>query len=292
MRYPLLKVLRRAALRCGVLIVTMSVVAIVPAAGLGTRLRPLSDAIPKEMLPVGRALALERIVAELRAAGAERIIFVVSPQKEAFLKNHFGMGFGYAIQPEMRGLGEAILRARELAQGASRLIIALGDAVFEEPELGGITRRVLAADSSLAIAVQRVPRERLSKYGVVAPTLAPPLLGAGGATFAIQDIVEKPAPEEAPSEFAVTARYALPTTLFETLEKTPPAKNGEIQLTDAIKTLLQTGVPGSAVPLLPGETRHDIGGFETYFKAFVAFAINDPEYGAALRTYLKETLQL
>lgn len=272
----------------------MSVVAIVPAAGLGTRLRPLSDAIPKEMLPVGRALALERIVAELRAAGAERIVFVVSPQKEAFLKNHFGADFGYAVQPEMRGLGEAILRARGLAQGASRLLIALGDAVFEEPELGGITRRVLAADSPLTIAVQRVPRERLSKYGVVSP--APPAPKMGGArvsgAFAIQDIVEKPAPEDAPSEFAVTARYVLPDTLFETLEKTPPAKNGEIQLTDAIKTLLQTGVPGSAVPLLPGETRHDIGGFETYFKAFVTFAINDPEYGAALRTYLKETLQL
>jgi UTP--glucose-1-phosphate uridylyltransferase len=265
----------------------MSVVAIVPAAGLGTRLRPLSDAIPKEMLPVGRALALERIVAELRAAGAERIVFVVSPQKEAFLKNHFGADFGYAVQPEMRGLGEAILRVRGLAQGASRLLIALGDAVFEEPELGGITRRVLAADSPLTIAVQRIPRERLSKYGVVSPKS-----GTEGATFVIQDIVEKPAPEDAPSEFAVTARYVLPDTLFETLEKTPPAKNGEIQLTDAIKTLLQTGVPGSAVPLLPGETRHDIGGFETYFKAFVTFAINDPEYGAALRTYLKETLQL
>ena len=257
------------------------------AAGLGTRLRPLSKAIPKEMLPVGRALALERIVAELHAAGADRIVFVVSPPKETFLKSHFGKGFGYVIQPEMRGLGEAVLRAREQAKGASRLLVALGDAVFEEPELGGLTRRVLATDSPIAIAVQRVPREHLSKYGVVAPKE-----GTDGAAFAIKGIVEKPAPEDAPSEFAVTARYALPDTLFETLEKTPPAINGEIQLTDAIQSLLRAGVPGSAVPLLPGETRHDIGGFETYFKTFITFAINDPEYGAALRTYLKETLQL
>jgi UTP--glucose-1-phosphate uridylyltransferase len=265
----------------------MSVVAIVPAAGLGTRLRPLSDAIPKEMLPVGRALALERIVAELRASGVERIVFVVSPAKEAFLRKHFGESFGYALQPEMRGLGDAILQARALASGASRLLVALGDAVFEEPELGGLTRRVLATDSPISIAVQQVPRERLSKYGVVSPEA-----GTTGSAFTIQDIVEKPAPDEAPSDFAVTARYVLPDTLFETLEKTPPAKNGEVQLTDALRLLLRAGVPGSAVPLLPGETRHDIGGFETYFKAFVTFAINDPEYGAALRTYLKETLQL
>lgn len=265
----------------------MSVVAIVPAAGLGTRLRPLSDAIPKEMLPVGRALALERIVAELRAADVERIVFVVSPQKEAFLRKHFGESFGYALQTQMRGLGDAILQARVQASGASRLLVALGDAVFEEPTLGGVTRRVLAADSPLAIAVQQVPRERLSKYGVVAPTA-----GTNSSAFLIKGIVEKPAPDEAPSDFAVTARYALPSTLFETLERTPPAKNGEIQLTDSLQSLLRAGVPGSAVPLLPGETRHDIGGFETYFKAFVTFAMNDPEYGAALRTYLKETLQL
>jgi UTP--glucose-1-phosphate uridylyltransferase len=264
------------------------VVAIVPAAGLGTRLRPLSDAIPKEMLPVGRALALERIVAELHAAGIERIVFVVSPQKEGFIRNHFGPRFGYVLQPEMRGLGEAILRARPHTEGASRLLVALGDAVFEEPVLGGLTRRVLAADSPLAIAVQQLPRERLAKYGVVAPTSEETSTGS----FRIKDIVEKPAPQDAPSDFAVTARYALPDTLFETLEKTSPAKSGELQLTDALQTLLRAGVPGSAVPLLPGETRHDIGGFETYFKAFVTFAMNDPDHGAALRTYLKETLQL
>jgi UTP--glucose-1-phosphate uridylyltransferase len=163
------------------------------------------------------------------------------------------------------------------------------DAVFEEPELGGLTRRVLATDSPIAIAVQQVPRERLSKYGVVSPAPSAPM---NGGTFRVSDIVEKPTPEDAPSDFAVTARYVLPDTLFETLEKTPPAKNGEVQLTDALRLQLRAGVPGSAVPLLPGETRHDIGGFETYFKAFVTFAINDPEYGAALRTYLKETLQL
>ena len=238
------------------------------------------------MLPVGRRLALEHIVAELQAAGAERIIFVVSPQKEAFLRKHFGEGFGYALQPEMKGLGDAVLRARAQARGATRLLVALGDAVFDEPETGGITHRLLAAQAPLAIAVQRVPRERLSRYGIVAPR------GSTQAeTFPIKDIVEKPAPEDAPSDFAVTARYLLPESLFSALETTLPGKGGEIQLTDAIRTLLQTGTPGVAVPLQQGETRHDIGGFETYFKAFVTFALKDPDYGAALRDYLKETLQ-
>lgn len=263
----------------------MSVVAIVPAAGFGSRLKPLSDAIPKEMLPVGRRLALERIVAELQAAGTDRIVFVVSPQKEGFIRKHFGEGFGYALQPEMKGLGDAVLRARLEARGATRLLVALGDAVFEEPELGGITRRLLAAQAPLAIAVQRVPPERLSRYGIVAPTDR-----VEGAWFPISGILEKPTPEEAPSDFAVTARYLLPESLFSVLETTQPGKGGEIQLTDAIRTLLQTGTPGVAVPLQPGETRHDIGGFETYFKAFVTFALQDPDYGAALRDYLKETL--
>lgn len=264
----------------------MSVVAIVPAAGLGTRLRPLSDAIPKEMLPIGRQLALERIVEELQTAGAERIVFVVSPAKESFLRKHFGESFGYVLQPEMKGLGHAVLQARHEVQGASRLIVALGDAVFEEPELGGLTKRLITTDSPLAIAVQQVPRERLSRYGIVAPATEPV-----GTSFPIRDIVEKPEPDEAPSNFAVTARYLLPDTVFEALETTKPGKGGEIQLTDAIRALLKNGTPAVAVPLQSGETRHDIGGFETYFKAFVTFALQDPDYGAALRDYLKETLR-
>jgi UTP--glucose-1-phosphate uridylyltransferase len=269
----------------------MSTVAIVPAAGLGTRLRPLSDAIPKEMLPVGRQLALERIASELVAAGVDRILFVLSPNKLAMVRDYFGEGarFSYVVQSEMRGLGDAVLQAREWASGATKLLVALGDAVFEEPVLGGLTRRLLAQTpvNSLAIAVQRVPKERLSRYGIIAPKAA---VSPEASVFAIADIIEKPTPEAAPSDFAVTARYVLPDSIFDVLQKTMPAANGEVQLTDALRSLLASGIDGVAIPLDKDEIRHDIGSLETYFKAFLSFALNDPDYGAVMRTHLLEKL--
>lgn len=274
--------------------------AIVPAAGFGTRLRPLTDAIPKEMLPVGRRLALEHIVDELKAAGMTTIVFVLSPAKEAFIRKHFGDGadgitFRYAIQPEMRGLGEAVLRAEPFVEGERPFVVALGDAVFDEPVRGGLTRRLAASaaesEASVGLIVQRVPRERISRYGVVTPTDADALAqGSTPLSFAISDIVEKPAPEEAPSEFAAAARYIARPGIFATLRETPPGKGGEIQLTDALRMQLQEGRPGVAVPLQAGEVRHDIGSLDSYFKAFAAFALADPEQGEAFRAYLRERL--
>ena len=175
-------------------------VGVIPAAGLGTRLRPLtSGALPKEMLPVGRKLALERIVDELRAAGVTRIVFVLSPAKEDLIRRHFGDAaedatFVYVLQPEMRGLGDAVLRARSAVGAAARFVVALGDAVFEEPETGGLTRRLwdatADADAAVGIAVQRVPPERISRYGVVKPAarrMAPPAPNSGGARNSVGD---------------------------------------------------------------------------------------------------------
>lgn len=269
--------------------------AVVPAAGFGTRLRPLTDAIPKEMLPVGGRLALERIVDELRAAGMRRVVFVLSPAKLERVRSHFGDGaegvsYAYALQPEMRGLGDAILRAEPLLDSAAPFLVALGDAVFEEPEPGGLTRRLVdsfvEAGATLGLLVQRVPRERLSRYGVVKP--------AGdntGAYLAISDIVEKPAPEEAPSDLAAAARYVAAPEVFGVLRETPPGLGGEIQFTDAMRAQLHAGRPGIAVPLQPGEVRHDIGNLESYYRAFAAFALRDPDHGAAFRAYLAGQLQ-
>jgi UTP--glucose-1-phosphate uridylyltransferase len=278
--------------------------AVIPAAGWGTRLRPLTaGALPKEMLPVGRHLALERIVEELRAAGVRRIVFVTSPAKEGLFRRHFGDGmeglsFAYALQPEMRGLGDAVLRARPLVDdggAGDRVLIALGDAVVEEEVPGVLTGRLLRAaaerDATVGLVVQRVGPDRISRYGVVRPAGNGAAAIAGGDPFPITDIVEKPAPEEAPSPFAAAARYVITARdLFETLERTPPAANGELQLTDALRGLLRDGARGVAVPLRPGEVRHDLGGLDSYYRAFAAFALRDPDHGEGLRQWLRDRI--
>lgn len=262
--------------------------AVVPAAGWGTRLRPLSDTIPKELLPLGRRVVLEHILVELATAGLSRVIFVVSPAKESLIRNRFGsksegLCIDYALQSEMRGLGDAVLQTAPLLSGESGFFVALGDAVFVEAEPGAIARRLLTGSEPIAIAVQKVAKEKLSRYGVVKP-----IDSADIVRFTIDGIVEKPAPEDAPSDFAVAARYRLPATIFESLRAVVPDARGEIHLTGAIAALLTAGVPGVAVPLQSGEARHDIGNFETYWRAFVTFALADPEHGDGLRRFLEE----
>jgi UTP--glucose-1-phosphate uridylyltransferase len=244
------------------------------------------------MLPVGRRLALEHIVDELSAAGMRRVVFVISPAKEALIRRHFGerdasgVTFGYALQPEMRGLGDAILRVAPLVEG-SPFVVALGDAVLEEPVVGGLTRRLVdiwaAEKATIGLAVQRVARERISRYGVVRPA---PGAAPGAAFLVITDIVEKPAPDEAPSDLAAAARYVLAPEALAVLRDTAPAANGEVQLTDAIRTLLRGGRRGVAVPMAAGEARHDLGGLDSYFRAFAAFALTDEQHGADLTRWL------
>ncbi len=277
---------------------TLPIVAVIPAAGFGTRLRPLTNTLPKEMLPVGRHLALEQIVAEMQAAGITKIVFVLSPAKESLIRGRFGetdaetgTAFAYVLQKEMRGLGDAILRAEAQVPGDRPFVVALGDAVFEEAVVGGLTRRLVtaaaAADAAVGLTVQQVPPERISKYGIVKPASVPVSVNSDGF-FRITDIVEKPAPGDAPSDYAATARYVVSPDVFAVLRETKPGKGGEIQFTDAMRTLLAAGRTGVAVPLLPDEARHDLGGLDSYFKAFAAFALADPDHGVSLRAYLED----
>ena len=228
---------------------------------------------------MGRRLALERIVDELCAAGIPKVAFVISPAKEALLRHHFGEGdgagmtFAYVLQPEMRGLGDAVLKAAPLLEGGSPFVVALGDAVFEEPTVGGLTRRLVditaAQKADVGLVVQRVPRERISRYGVV-----------------------KPAPADAPSDFAAAARYVVAPDVFAYLRKTPPGSGGEVQLTDALRAMLRDGRGGVAVPLQRGEARHDIGGLDSYFRAFAVFALRDPDHGEGFGEWLRARLNV
>lgn len=262
-------------------------------------MRPLSDAIPKELLPLGRKTALQHLVSELTSAGIQRIVFVTSPAKETALRGAFGdfdketgTEFRYALQQTMRGLGDAILQAQTFVQQNEPILVALGDAVMSEPTIGGLTARLIESCASdkqtVGLAVQEVPPEKISRYGIVDPVKASDI--AKDAFFAIQGIVEKPKPEVAPSNFAAAARYVLPFAVFETLQMTAPDGKGEVQLTDAMRTLLGTGHPGVAVPLRPDEMRHDIGGFDSYYRAFVLFALADSETGVGFRRELSTIL--
>ena len=125
----------------------------------------------------------------------------------------------------------------------------------------------------------------MSHYGVAAPV-------SPGDVFELADVIEKPSPDEAPSNLAIAASYVLSPAVFDALEKTPPGKGGEIQLTDALRALIREGGKAYGVRLTGGERRYDIGNFDAYFQAFVEFALADPRHGEALRRHLEELLHV
>lgn len=290
--------------------------AVIPAAGKGTRLWPLTKSQPKEMLPVGHKPTIQHVVEELLAAGVQHILLITGWQKRAiedhFDRDHGGLrtssslpdGVGclgledlnarlfYVRQEEQRGLGDAI-RYAEGFVGGEPFVVALGDTLIHTPAGQPLlVERLMACHrerrGAMVIAVERVGPKDTRKYGIVQP--AEPLEEAEGP-FPIVDIVEKPAPEAAPSRWAVASRYILVPAVFEYLRRTPPGINNEIQLTDAIRAMLRDGYPVWCVPLRPGEKRHDIGNFETYAKAFIEMALRDEKFGKALRAHLRQLLE-
>jgi UTP--glucose-1-phosphate uridylyltransferase len=134
------------------------------------------------------------------------------------------------------------------------------------------------------IAFETVSREDVVHYGIARPR------DAEADVFELADIVEKPSVAEAPSTLAVAARYVFAPVIFELLARTPPGKGGEIQLTDAVRTLVRQGGKVIGMRLAPGERRFDIGNFDSYFRAFVEFALSDPRYGAGLREFVRSLI--
>jgi UTP--glucose-1-phosphate uridylyltransferase len=267
--------------------------AIIPAAGLGTRLRPLTRAIPKEMLPLGRKPVLEYVLEEIRAAGIKKALFVISPGKE-MIRQYFGDGSAwgvecvYVVQPEMRGLGDAILCGREWTQGEPTAVV-FGDCIIESGDdlpLSRLVKTHVQNEATGTVLVEHVARERTSRYGIVSPADE----ATDGAAFAIGGIVEKPAPEAAPSTLAVAARWVLDPTVFEMLHRMRPAIEGEMDLTSSVAACLAEGYTGWAVPLQAGERRRDIGGWQSYLEAVAVYAAADREFGETARAAaLKET---
>jgi len=288
-------------------------IAIVPVAGQGTRLLPSTKSQPKEMLPVGRKPVVQYVVEELALSGIRRLLFITGPGKTS-IENHFDinwelvsylretgreeqleeldferqkMEYFYTRQRRQLGLGHAVLCAQPLI-GEQPFVVALGDSIIGLHAQSDIVQRMVEeferSQADVVVAFEEVERDEVVNYGIASPR------GRSGDVFVLDDVVEKPTVEESPSTLAVAARYVFSPRIFKFLEETPPGKGGEIQLTDAIRLLLKSGGTGIGLRLPTGERRFDIGNYESYFRAFLEFALADGDYGPDLRGYLRTLL--
>lgn len=292
---------------------TLINLAVVPVAGLGTRLLPSTKSQPKEMLPVGRKPVVQYVVEEAALNGIKRLLFITGPGKTS-IENHFdinvemitslretgkedlleeldfermGMEYFYTRQRRQLGLGHAVLCARPFV-GDQPFVVALGDTIIGLNAQSHIIGRMMAeferTRADAVIAFEEVAREDVVLYGIARPKQM------GQPVFDLLDLIEKPSVAEAPSNLAVAARYVFGPGIFAQLAETTPGKGGEIQLTDAIRALVKKGAKVIGVKLAANEQRFDIGNFDTYFQAFCAFALADPRFGPGLRDYLRHLL--
>lgn len=288
-------------------------IAVVPVAGRGTRLLPLTKSQPKEMLPIGRKPVVQYVVEELSRCGVQRLLFVTGPGKTA-IENHFDIDaelisnlretgkeellaelafereelqYFYTRQRRQLGLGHAVLCARPVV-GKHSFVVALGDSVIglhaQSRVLQTMIERFELLRADAVVALEPVAATDVVHYGIAKPR------GPLGPVIELDDLVEKPAVAEAPSNLAVAARYVFSAGIFDCLERTEPGQGGEIQLTDAIRMLIRQGGRVLGVCLPKAEKRYDIGNFESYFQAFVEFSLADPTYGAGLKQFLCQLL--
>ncbi len=290
-------------------------IAVVPVAGLGTRLLPATKSQPKEMLPVGRKPVVQYVVEEMTRVGMKRILFITGPGK-ASIENHFDLNdeliqmlretgkeellaefeferlpvqYFYTRQRQLLGLGHAVLCARPFV-GNQPFVVALGDSIIGLHAQSNIVQRMTECfvrnRAAAVIAFEQVPQADVHKYGIARPARG----GETGDVFEVEDVVEKPAAADAPSDLAIAARYVFAPAIFDAIARTRPGKGGEIQLTDAIRLMRQEGGRVYGLRLSPEERRFDIGNFETYFRAFVEFALADEKQGASLRRFVEQLL--
>jgi len=244
--------------------------ALIPAAGHGTRFLPVTRVVPKEMLPVGAKPAIQLIVEEALAAGADEVVIVVSPEKEIVRKYFDGdtalaSRIRWAWQTEQRGLGHAVLQgAPLLAQEREPVLVLLGDALVSgEPPSAAMAAISRAHGGASVVGLEEVPLEKVSRYGIVKGTQV------DERVLKLDDLVEKPAPEAAPSRLAIAGRYLLDPAIFDLLATQTPGHGGEIQLTDSIRRLLaEKPVYGYRYP----GHRHDIGNPAGYLETLNAFS--------------------
>ncbi len=279
---------------------------VIPAAGLGTRFLPATKAQPKEMLPLIDKPAIQYVVEEAVSAGLSDILVVTGRSKRS-IEDHFDRSIElelslqagnkadeltevrdiadlasmhYVRQPEAKGLGHAVSFAR-LHVGNQPFVVMLGDDIMIDDT---VLKRMLAAyekHKCSIVALKRFPPEQISSYGCVG-------IDASGVSAdglaRITKLVEKPTAAEAPSDLAIMGRYLFTPTIFDKIANTPPGRNGEIQLTDAMSLLLEDE-PIMGVVFEDG--RYDIGNKLDFLRATVELALARPDLGEDFRTYLR-----
>jgi UTP--glucose-1-phosphate uridylyltransferase len=283
--------------------------AVIPAAGLGTRFLPATKAVPKEMLPIVDVPTIQLVVEEALASGIEEIVLVTGRGKSS-IEDHFDVSFELertlrdrnkndllrevekiskmvrlvsVRQKEPLGLGHAVLVARQ-AVGDEPVAVLLGDDLYDCEGRKPATRQLIDAYERLGgkgvISLMEVPAGQEHLYGVVAGK------PAGDGTIAISDMVEKPPPGTAPSRLIIVGRYVLPAEIWPILERTQPGKNGEIQLTDALKVLARDGA-GCHGLVIDGQ-RHDAGDKLGFLGASLAYALKRPDLKAGLLGLMRQ----
>lgn len=284
--------------------------AVIPAAGLGTRFLPATKAQPKEMLPIVDKPTIQYIVEEAIQAGIESILIITGRGKRN-IEDHFDKSYEleaelkrkgntsmlslvedisqlinvfYVRQKEAKGLGHAIGCARDFV-GNEPFAVLLGDdvVVSERPAIGQLME-VYEVNNASVLGVQQIDRADVNKYGIIDPSNG---IG-GGRLHGVKDLVEKPLIDEAPSNLAILGRYIITPEIFDILAVQQPGKGGEIQLTDALKSLMNT--QDMYAYEFEGK-RYDVGDKLGFLKATVEFALNRSDLCAQFGGYLKNIVK-
>ncbi len=283
--------------------------AVIPAAGLGTRFLPATKAMPKEMLPIVDKPTIQYIIEEAIASGIEEILIITGKNKRA-IEDHFDRSLEleidleeknkqdllaivksvssladihYIRQKEAKGLGHAIYCARTFV-GNEPFAVLLGDDIVYNETQPCLKQMLDVFDEyqCSVLGVQEVPDADVSKYGIVAGEKIKDRL------YRVDDLVEKPTPEEVPSNVAILGRYLITPEIFPILEKTQPGKGGEIQLTDALRELAKKE-PMVAYSFMG--RRYDVGDKQGFLEATVEYALRRPDLREPFLKYIKEILR-
>lgn len=281
--------------------------AVIPAAGFGTRFLPFTKSMPKEMLPIVDTPVIQHVVQETVAAGITDILMIIGRGKRA-IEEHFDRSFEleeeleakgkkedlavlrrisdmadvhFVWQKELRGLGDAVAHARQHVNNEP-FVLLLGDTLIQSttpvvPRLIALYERY----NETVVALEKVHPSKVERYGIVG---GQPL---GNDVFLINRLIEKPPVTEAPSNLAIASRYVLSPRIFDYLARTAPGKNGEVQLTDAMQSMLEDSAMYGYV--FDG-CRHDIGNKLDFLKTNVLYGLEHPELGPEFRAFIQETL--